>query len=137
MLKRNLCLMLACTAVLLACGQKKDAASAQAEAAAPTPAQSVGLTAASPPATPENTLGKSTFGKVCSMCHVPGVAGAPKVGDKADWGPRMAQGNETLYKHALEGFSGNTGMMPARGGSTSLADDAVKAAVDYMTAQAR
>ena len=71
------------------------------------------------------------------MCHAAGVAGAPKPGDKADWGPRIAQGNDTLYKHALEGFTGSKGSMPARGGSTTLPDDAVKAAVDYMTAQSR
>ncbi|PCH54292.1 MAG: cytochrome c5 family protein, partial [Burkholderiaceae bacterium] len=86
---------------------------------------------------PENALGKRTYGSVCSMCHAAGVAGAPKPGDKADWGPRIAQGNDTLYKHALEGFTGSKGSMPARGGSTTLPDDAVKAAVDYMTAQSR
>lgn len=66
------------------------------------------------------------------MCHAAGVAGAPKPGDKADWGPRIAQGKETLYKHAIEGYTGSKGMMPARGGSTSLSDADVKAAVDYM-----
>ncbi|MBX4421040.1 c-type cytochrome [Mycobacterium tuberculosis] len=48
----------------------------------------------------------------------------------------MAQGKETLYKHALEGFNGNKGAMPARGGST-LPDDAIKAAVDYMVAKSQ
>ena len=66
------------------------------------------------------------------MCHAAGVAGAPKPGDKADWGPRIAQGKETLYKHAIEGYTGSKGMMPARGGSASLSDADVKAAVDYM-----
>lgn len=117
------------TAALAACGQKEPAAPAAAPAAAaPAPA-------AEPVA--ENTVGKKVFGNVCSMCHAAGVAGAPKPGDKADWGPRIAQGNETLYKHALEGFNGAKGMMPARGGGTSLSDDEVKAAVDYMVAQSR
>jgi len=62
-------------------------------------------------------------------------AGAPKPGDKADWGPRIAQGTDLLYKHAIEGFTGAKGMMPARGGSATLSDDEVKAAVDYMIAQ--
>lgn len=66
------------------------------------------------------------------MCHAAGVAGAPKPGDKADWGPRIAQGKDRLYKHAIEGFTGAKGMMPARGGGTSLSDDEVKAAVDFM-----
>jgi len=65
------------------------------------------------------------------------VAGAPKPGDKADWGPRIAQGEETLYKHALEGYTGAKGMMPARGGGAALKDEEVKAAVDYMVAQSR
>ncbi len=66
------------------------------------------------------------------MCHAAGVAGAPKPGDKADWGPRIAQGKDTLYKHALEGFNGAKGSMPARGGNTKMSDEDVKAAVDYM-----
>lgn len=66
------------------------------------------------------------------MCHAAGVAGAPKPGDKADWGPRIAQGKDTLYKHAIEGFTGAKGMMPAKGGAANLSDADVKAAVDYM-----
>ena len=82
-------------------------------------------------------LGKKVYGNVCAMCHAAGVAGAPKPGDKADWGPRIAQGMDTLHKHALEGFTGAKGMMPARGGSTTLSDDDVKAAVDFMVAQSK
>ena len=48
---------------------------------------------------------------------------------------RYAQGKETLYKHAIEGYTGSKGMMPARGGGTSLTDDEVKAAVDFMADQ--
>jgi len=134
--KTTLCLMLICGAVLAACGQKDPAAPAAAAEAAAAPAQS-----STPPATvavaaPENALGKKTFGNVCAMCHAAGVAGAPKPGNKADWGARIAKGKDTLYKHALEGFNGDKGSMPARGGST-LPDDAVKAAVDYMVAQSQ
>jgi cytochrome c5 len=116
--------------LLVACGQKEQAAApAAASAAAP-------VVAAVPdaPAAPDNALGKSVFGKTCAMCHAAGVAGAPKPGDKADWGPRIAQGNELLYKHAIEGFTGAKGMMPARGGGSTLSDDEVKAAVDHMVA---
>ena len=81
--------------------------------------------------------GKATFEKTCQVCHAAGVAGAPKVGDKADWGPRIAQGKDTLYTHALQGFTGKKGMMPPKGGNTALADADVKAAVDYMVAQAK
>jgi cytochrome c5 len=116
---------------LAACGKQQESAAPTAAPAAPTAAASV----AAAPA--ENAVGKSTFGKVCAMCHAAGVAGAPKPGDKADWGPRIAQGEETLYKHALEGFTGAKGMMPARGGGAALKDEEVKAAVDYMVAQSR
>ena len=71
------------------------------------------------------------------MCHASGVTGAPKFGDKADWGPRIAQGKDTLYQHALNGFQGKKGMMPPKGGNTSLPDADVKAAVDYMVSQAK
>lgn len=114
--------------ILAACGQKNT----PAPAAASADTQAV---AAAPVA--ENTVGKSVFGKTCAMCHAAGIAGAPKPGNKDEWGPRIAQGNEVLYKHALEGFNGAKGSMPARGGNTSLKDDEVKAAVDYMVAQSR
>lgn len=76
--------------------------------------------------------GKGTYDKVCFMCHGAGIAGAPKVGDKAAWADRIAQGNDTLYKHAISGFKGKTGMMPAKGGRADLSDADVKAAVDHM-----
>jgi cytochrome c5 len=79
---------------------------------------------------------RKTFKSVCSMCHQSGAAGAPIVGNKDDWSPRIAQGKDTLYKHALEGFSGQKGAMPAKGGSPSLSDADVKAAVDFMVAKA-
>jgi len=121
-----------------ACGDKKSTeaaapAPAPAPAAAPAPAPAP---AAAPAPVAENTVGKSVYGKTCALCHAAGVAGAPKPGDKADWGPRIAQGKDTLYKHAIEGFTGAKGMMPARGGGTTLTDDEVKAAVDFMADQA-
>jgi cytochrome c5 len=76
--------------------------------------------------------GKSVFDKTCALCHAAGVAGAPMPGNKEEWAPRVAQGRETLYTHALEGFTGQKGMMPARGGNAALTDEDVKAAVDYM-----
>ena len=119
---------------LVACS-KQEPASAPAPAAAPAPVATEAASAA--PVVAENTVGKGVFGKTCAMCHAAGVAGAPKPGDKADWGPRIAQGNDVLYKHAFEGFTGAKGMMPARGGNAALSDDEVKAAVDFMVAQSR
>jgi len=81
--------------------------------------------------------GKKVFDTTCTACHTAGVAGAPKLGDKAAWGPRIKQGKDTLYKHAIGGFTGKSGMMPAKGGNASLSDADVKAAVDYMVAQAK
>lgn len=76
--------------------------------------------------------GEGTYKSACSACHSAGVAGAPKSGDKAAWSPRIAQGKDTLYKHALAGFQGKAGVMPAKGGNPTLSDADVKAAVDYM-----
>ncbi|MCG3201999.1 MAG: hypothetical protein NFCOHLIN_01871 [Gammaproteobacteria bacterium] len=80
-------------------------------------------------------VGKQTYDTVCMACHGAGVAGAPKLGDKVAWEPRIAQGMDVLHKHAIDGFQGGTGVMPARGGRTDLSDDAVRAAVDYMLAE--
>lgn len=94
-------------------------------------------TPASPAADVTPSAGEKTFKAVCSMCHQTGAGGAPVFGNKEDWAPRIAQGKDTLYKHALGGFTGNKGTMPAKGGSASLADDDVKAAVDYMVSKAQ
>lgn len=118
---------------LAACSKQEAAAPAAAPTAAPTAAPAATPTAEAP-AVAVNEVGKSVYNKTCSLCHAAGVAGAPKPGDKADWGPRIAQGNDTLYKHAIEGFTGSKGAMPARGGGASLTDDEVKAAVDHMVA---
>jgi len=75
--------------------------------------------------------GQKDYQASCFACHGTGAAGAPKVGDKAAWKDRIAQGSETLYTHAIKGFKGKKGFMPAKGGS-ALSDDAVKAVVDYM-----
>lgn len=123
--------VVALTLFLTACGDKN-----QANTAAPAPAPATAPAAATAPVA-ENTVGKSVFGKVCALCHAAGVAGSPKPGDKADWGPRIAQGQDMLYKHALEGFTGAKGMMPPRGASTTLKDDEIKAAVDYMVSLSR
>lgn len=79
--------------------------------------------------------GEKLFGSVCTTCHTAGLMGAPKFGDKAAWAPRIAQGKETLYKHAIGGYQGKSGVMPAKGGSQA-SDDEVKAAVDYMVSKA-
>jgi cytochrome c5 len=72
------------------------------------------------------------YEQVCAACHGAGIAGAPKAGDAAQWAPRIAKGKDTLYKHALEGFQGSAGVMPAKGGRTDVPDDLIKASVDHI-----
>jgi cytochrome c5 len=105
-----------------------------APAAAPAAAAAIPATAA--PATASADAGKALYSATCVACHGAGIAGAPKVGDKGAWAPRVAQGANVLYEHALKGFQGKTGMMPPKGGS-SAPDADVKAAVDYMVAAAK
>ena len=78
------------------------------------------------------TDGKGLYDMACTACHGLGIGGAPKSGDKGAWAPRLAQGKATLYKHAIEGFQGKDGVMPAKGGRTDASDDLVKLSVDYM-----
>jgi cytochrome c5 len=124
----TLILAIGAAALLAACGKQEAAAPAAPVATSAAPAAT-----AAAPAADENAAGKSVFNKVCAMCHAVGAAGAPKPGDKADWGPRIAQGMDVLHKHAIEGFTGSKGQMPPRGASPGLSDDEVKAAVKYMT----
>ena len=77
--------------------------------------------------------GKAVYDASCQACHAAGIAGAPKLGDKAAWAPLLAAGAATLLTSAIKGK--NT--MPPKGGNLSLADADVKAAVDYMVSQAK
>ncbi len=69
---------------------------------------------------------------VCAMCHAAGLMNAPKIGDKAQWAPRIAQGYATLVQHAANGIRS----MPARGGNPDLNDAEIAAAVAEMANQA-
>jgi cytochrome c5 len=106
--------------------------------AAPAPAPAPGAKTATvvPVAIPVTASakpdGKAVYGAACVACHAAGVAGAPKLGDKAAWAPRIKTGIEALYASSLKG----KGAMPPKGGS-SAPDADVKAAVDYMVAQSK
>lgn len=149
----KLVLASALVSLLAACGgQEQPAAPASAPAAPAAPAAQAPAAPAAPaaqapaaaPAAPAAPApqqaaagpdGESVYKKVCALCHASGVAGAPIPGNKDDWGPRIAQGKDILYKHSLEGFTGEKGMMPPRGGGASLSDEEVKAAVDFMVSK--
>ena len=78
---------------------------------------------------------EQNYKSTCAACHDAGVAGAPKLGDKAAWAPRIKQGKDALYKVGLQGKPG-TAMM-AKGGAANLSDADVKAIVDYMVSKAQ
>lgn len=79
--------------------------------------------------------GPALYQAVCQTCHATGLAGAPKFGDHSAWAPRVSQGKATLYEHALKGYKGNAGVMPAKGGRTDLNDELIKAGVDYLVSK--
>ena len=105
------------------------------KAAPASPAAPVATVASAASAT-GNEAGKKLYDSVCMACHAMGIAGAPKFGDKVAWAPRIAEGLDTLYDHALHGYQGKNGVMPPKGGS-SASDDDVKAAVRYITDAAK
>ncbi|MFO7984220.1 MAG: c-type cytochrome [Desulfuromonadales bacterium] len=72
--------------------------------------------------------GEAIYEKNCASCHKNGVAGAPKLDDQAAWSDSLSKGKETLYDNSINGFKS----MPPKGGNSSLSDEEVKAAVDYM-----
>lgn len=72
--------------------------------------------------------GDQVYAKFCTACHATGALNAPKFGDKAAWGPRVAQGKETLYSHALNGLN----QMPAKGTCMACSEDEIKESVDHM-----
>ncbi len=76
--------------------------------------------------------GESVYNSVCHICHNAGITGAPKPGDADNWAPRISKGIDALYANSINGYQGETGIMPPKGGNMSLSDDDVKAAVDYL-----
>lgn len=77
-------------------------------------------------------VGHAVFVETCQRCHVRGLDDAPVVFDADAWAPRVAKGSDVLERHALEGFWGDVGEMPARGGEDELTDDQVRSAVQYL-----
>ena len=89
--------------------------------------------AAFPAAAQDKGAGKATYDKTCALCHGPGLAGAPKFGDKAAWAPRIKTGTDALVASVIKG----KGAMPPKGGGAALSDAEIKAAVEYIIAQSK
>ena len=96
---------------------------------ATTVAAAAATTAATPTA---SAAPPALFTQVCTACHTAGVLGAPKLGDKAAWAPRIAQGIDALTASAIKG----KGSMPPKGGSNASEAD-IKAVVTYMVNAAK
>ena len=104
---------------------------AAAQAAAAAAAASA---AASQVAYGGTTDGSVVYQNLCGACHTNGVGKAPTL-THADWDARIAQGKDTLYRHAIEGFTGpDGGVMPPKGGNPALTDEQVQITVDWMLA---
>lgn len=116
----------------------KASGGSAAASSAPASAPATSDAAAAPVAA--SGRGKEVFEQSCQACHgaTAAIPFAPKLTNKEEWAPRIAKGEETLFKHAIEGYTNpKGGMMPAKGGNTSISDDDIKAVVRYMVEQSK
>ncbi|WP_028488756.1 c-type cytochrome [Thiothrix lacustris] len=104
-----------------------------AEQAAAAPAEAPAAEQAAAPVAAAAIDGEKIYKGICFSCHDVGIAGSPKLGDKAAWAPRIATGNDAMYHNAINGKN----VMPAKGGNPALSDDEVKAAVDFMVGKSQ
>lgn len=130
-------LVAAAAMFLVACGgdgaaPATDAPSAPAAAVEAPAVQPAAEAVAAGPAP-----GEKVYQSTCVLCHGSPAVGAPVLGNKEDWAPRIAQGKDVLYKHALEGFTGAKGTMPPHGGNPSIDEASIKEAVDYMVGKSQ
>lgn len=100
----------------------------------------IGLSACSDSTTETETTtvaspGQTIWQANCAVCHQQGLGGAPVIGNQIQWKKRVEQGLPTLISHALNGYSGETGEMPPRGGNAQLTDQEVELAVTYMVSK--
>lgn len=106
---------------------------AAAPAAQAAPAAAAPAAATAPVAAAAAGAGEALYKQACQVCHAAGVAGAPKLGDKAAWSARLSAGMDALYNSALHG----KGAMPPRGGAAQASDADLRAAVEFMAASAK
>ena len=98
-----------------------------------TDAAAVAAAAAPAPAAVSDDPGAATYNRVCHTCHATGVAGAPLLGNKEAWQPRIDQGLDALLSSAIHGKNA----MPPRGTCTNCSDEDLKAAIEYMVSQVK
>lgn len=99
-------------------------------------AEAVAAAAEEPEPVAEVLSGPQVYNSACLACHGAGIGGAPILGNAEQWAPRVAQGMETLVGHAINGYTGELGYMPPKGGRLDLSDEEVTSAVEYMVAEA-
>jgi cytochrome c5 len=115
-------------------GKRKPAPTAASEEAVARRIKPVGevVVAAATAGAQEGRSGKAVYESVCAVCHAAGVLNAPKFGDKQAWAKPIAQGQDVLTTHALQGVR----QMPARGGNPNLSDIEIARTVVYLANQA-
>lgn len=134
-MKTNTLLSLMIVVALAACGQKTETAAPPEVVAAPAPAPAPAAAPApvvAAASAADLAIGEKVYTATCAACHAAAVMGAPKLGDKPSWTPRIAKGVSVLYTSSADGLK----LMPARGGNAALKDEELKAAVDYMVSKA-
>jgi cytochrome c5 len=109
-------------------GAGSNAQTPEAIAARISPVANEGYTLIDANAPKVLQTGEAVYKAACLACHASGAAGAPKFGDVAGWAPRIAQGYDTVLKHAIEGIRG----MPAKGGNADLDNIEVARAVVHL-----
>jgi cytochrome c5 len=101
--------------------------------AATVAATAVTLPAVAAPAPATSDVGEKLYKQACAACHIAGVAGAPKFGDKTAWAPRIATGMDAMVAAVISG----KGIMPAKGGAAGASDADLRAATQYMVDAAK
>ena len=142
MLRIAVCVVIAALLMLSACRQQEEPAEIPRQTTptpvAPTPGTSPAAEAEKeqagfpPREEADLEVGQRVYQTSCASCHDQGIAGAPAQGNREQWEPRLAKGYETLVASSIQGFQGETGVMPPRGGNPTLSDEDVAAAVAYM-----
>ena len=146
-MKNTTLVLLCCSALLAACDNSSDTSDSVVESAKETAVESAGAAVDSVKEKSDEVIasatgddsskGESVYKKHCVACHGTGIAGSPKLGDKAAWSARITQGEAVITQHAIKGFKGETGYMPPKGGFMSLSDDEISVTVQYMVSQAQ